>query len=74
MKDNDAGCVTAPNFEPQQHGTLNLFNEEILVPDQGLLTSEAIRVTGRQTATRSALGAKRFRRFERGDSACDRAE
>ena len=62
------------------HSLLNRNNvgREIIRPEQGLVTSEAIRVIRRGTATRSALGgrggAKRFLRFERDDSACVRAE
>ena len=72
---NEAGRVTALLAEPQQRGTLDLFNQEILATAQGLLTSEVIRVTRREVATRSALGGtKRFRRFGCVDSACDKAE
>ena len=53
--DNEAG-VSALLVEPQQRWTLDLFNQEILAPEQGLLTSEAIRVTRREAVTRSALG------------------
>ena len=73
--DSEAAGINTLLVQPQQRGTLNLINQEIIAPKQGVVTSEAIRVMRRETATRSALGGrKRFRRFERDDSAGVRAE
>ena len=54
--DSEAGGINTLLVELQQRETLNLFNQEIIAPEQGLVTSEAIRVMRRETATRSALG------------------
>ena len=74
--DSEAGGINTLLVEPQQRGTLNLINQEIIAPEQGVVTSDAIRVMRRETATRSALGGggKRFRRFEHEDFAGVRAE
>ena len=58
--DSEAGGINTLLVEPQQRGTLDLFNQEIIAPEQGLVTSEAIRVMRRETATRSALGGQTF--------------
>ena len=54
--DSKAGGINTLLVEPQQRGTLNLINQKIIAPEQGVATSDAIRVMSRETATRSALG------------------
>ena len=49
--DSEAGGINTLLVEPQQRGTLNLFNQEIIAPEQGLVASEAIQVIRRGTAT-----------------------
>ena len=58
--DSEAGGINTFLFEPQQRGTLNLINQEIMAPQQGVVTSDAIRVMRRETATRRALGGQAF--------------
>ena len=57
---NEAGGVTALLVEPQQRGRLDLFNQEILVSEQGLLTSEAIRKRGERRRIDRSLGGQAF--------------
>ena len=56
--DSEAGGINTLLVGPQQRGTLNLFNQEIIAPKQGLVAGEAIKVMGGERATRSALGCQ----------------
>ena len=56
--DSEAGGINTLLVEPQQRGTLNLFNQEIIAPEQGPVASEAIKVIRRWPATRSILGGQ----------------
>ena len=61
--DSEAGGIRTLLVEPQQRGTFNLFTQEIIAPEQGLVASEAIKVRI-ETATRSALGCRKHIVFE----------
>ena len=58
--DSETGGINTVLVEPQQRGTLNLINQEIIASEQGVVTSEAIRVMMRETATQSALWGQAF--------------
>ena len=49
--DSEAGGINTLLVEPQQRGTMNLINQKIIAPEQGVAASDAIRVMRGETTT-----------------------
>ena len=58
--DSEAGGINTLLVEPQQRGTMNLINQEIMASKQGVATGDAIRVMRRATATGSDREGQAF--------------